>query len=114
MLIGDEPYCCAHNEAGRPDYWVVDEDTIRTVISCHDDNGNKRRKPMRWNQQDIPDQAILTYIGNSPRFLAKVRKLLGRINRAASTAKATPEERSERARNAAKKRWAAAAQGVDK
>ena len=60
---------------------------------------------MRWNQQDIPDQAILTYIENSPRFLAKVRKLLGRLNRAASTANATPEERSERARNAAQKRW---------
>lgn len=60
---------------------------------------------MRWNNQDIPDQAILTYIENSDRMLKKVRKLLGRINRAAGTAKATPEERSERARNAARKRW---------
>lgn len=61
---------------------------------------------MRWNQQDIPDQAILTYIENSPRFLAKVRKLLGRLNRAKATKNATPEERSEQARNAAQKRWA--------
>lgn len=60
---------------------------------------------MKWNQQDVPDQAILTYIENSPRFLAKVRKLLGRINRAVGTANATPEERSERASHAAKKRW---------
>ena len=60
---------------------------------------------MRWKNQDIPDQAILTYIENSPRFLAKVRTLLGRINRAVGTANATPEDRSERARHAAQKRW---------
>lgn len=60
---------------------------------------------MRWNNQDIPDQAIITYIENSPRFLAKVQKLIGRINRAKSTENTSPEERSKRARHAAQQRW---------
>jgi hypothetical protein len=38
-LIGDGPYYLAHNEAGRPDYWITTEDAIYQVQSCHQDNG---------------------------------------------------------------------------
>ncbi len=60
---------------------------------------------MRCKNFDIPDQAILTYIENSKRMLAKVQKLVGSINRAKSTANSTPEQRSDRARHAATQRW---------
>lgn len=58
---------------------------------------------MRWREFDIPDQAILTYIENSPRMLHKVRQLIGRIN--GQSTKLDAEQRIARASNASKKRW---------
>lgn len=55
---------------------------------------------MRWQNKDIPDQAILTYIGNNDRFRKKVQKLLGQLT--GGKTKLTAEERSARASNAAK------------
>ena len=50
---------------------------------------------MRWHNQDIPDQAILTYIENSERFQRKVRKLFARMDGTMNTGKPSPELRSE-------------------
>jgi hypothetical protein len=33
----DTPYCTVNGEAGRPDYWIVDEDAVNTVQACHED-----------------------------------------------------------------------------
>ena len=55
---------------------------------------------MRWDNKDIPDQAILTYIENNARFRKKVGRLLGTIT--GGQTKLDADGRSERARLAGK------------
>lgn len=58
---------------------------------------------MRWKNQDIPDNHILSYIENNERFRIKVARLIGAIYKQRENL--TPEQRRERAKTAANARW---------
>jgi len=58
---------------------------------------------MRWNNQDIPDNNILSYIENNARFRKKVLRLIGQIT--GGQKHASPEQLSAAGRAGATARW---------
>ena len=58
---------------------------------------------MRWKNQDIPDNHILSYIENNDRFRGKVMKLIGTLTGGQKTS--SPEQLSAAGQAGARARW---------